>query len=82
MTLIALAYYFNYNGASVLILLSHDFSDVLVCVTKSLMDTTYMRLMLVVYCALVISWAVTRLYFLPIYIIIPAWHNDIGLAEG
>jgi hypothetical protein len=69
--LLGLAYFLNFHGGSLLVLLSHDISDIFVSGARALMDTAYSKLMFSLYLCLMATWVVMRLYVFPVLIIYP-----------
>lgn len=64
-TLLSLAYLMNYWPISLLILLTHDISDVFVCFCRVFVDTDYKKTAFALYVCLMVSWVYTRLYVFP-----------------
>lgn len=69
--LLGLAYFLNLHGGSVLVLLSHDSSDIFVSGARALMDTAYTKLMFSTYLCLMTTWMVMRLYVYPVHVVWP-----------
>ena len=67
--LISLAYLMNYVTTSLLVLFSHDLSDILVYGIRMFVDTNKTKVTFAIYILLVMSWAYTRLFIFPTEII-------------
>lgn len=70
--LIGLAYYMNYVTMSLLVLFTHDISDMFVYLTRVFVDTDFKKATLASYTLLMVSWAYTRLIVFPVELIATA----------
>ena len=74
--LVALTYLMNYVPISMLVLYSHDISDVFVSFSRALVDTNFKWATFGCYLCLISSWAYTRLFFFPYYLIGIGFYNN------
>jgi TLC domain len=63
--LISLAYYMNYLTMSILVLYTHDCSEIFGYLVRLFVDTPYTKLTLCWYLCLLVSWLYTRLLVFP-----------------
>eukprot|EP01064_Diplonema_japonicum_P028736 TRINITY_DN4488_c0_g1_i1.p1 TRINITY_DN4488_c0_g1~~TRINITY_DN4488_c0_g1_i1.p1 ORF type:complete len:335 (+),score=63.10 TRINITY_DN4488_c0_g1_i1:50-1054(+) len=70
-TLIVLSYIMGYARIGALVMVSHNMSDITVCLTKSAKLLGWKRACLFLLPLMIVTWAVTRLIFFPFYVL---WH--------
>jgi TLC domain len=79
--LLSLAYLMNYQPISLLILYSHDISDIFVCFSRVFVDTDFKPGVLFFYVSLMISWVYTRLYVFPFELIYISCYKNSMIHE-
>ena len=68
-TLIFLSYIMGYFRIGVLVMISHNISDIAVCITKSVKLLGWTRGSLFLLPFMIITWLITRLVFYPFYVL-------------
>lgn len=68
-SLITLSYLYNFQYAGILVLFLHDCSDIPIYITKSIVDSSYTKLIFSSYISMCIIWIYTRLYVFPYHMI-------------
>eukprot|EP01059_Diplonema_ambulator_P014906 TRINITY_DN25939_c0_g1_i1.p1 TRINITY_DN25939_c0_g1~~TRINITY_DN25939_c0_g1_i1.p1 ORF type:complete len:350 (+),score=76.20 TRINITY_DN25939_c0_g1_i1:64-1050(+) len=67
--LITLSYVLGYARIGVLVMVSHNISDIAVCTTKSAKLLGWKRACLFLLPVMIVTWAITRLVFFPFYVL-------------
>lgn len=76
LVLVAMAYFMNYVTVSLLVLFTHDCSDLFVDTTRVLADSKYKTLLYISASCLLVLWFYMRLYLFPVYLIYHGyWYN-------
>jgi len=72
-TLVCFSYFLNYVRLGSLVLHLHGATDVLIYLSKSVVDTPYVRLTAMSYFGLIATYAWFRIFVFPVYIMRSAW---------
>lgn len=71
--LVSFSYILNYVRVGSLVLLLHGATDVFIYLSKALVDTSFIRLTVMSYFMLIITYAWFRIYLFPVFIMRSAW---------
>jgi len=75
--LVSFSYLLNYTRIGSLVMLLHGATDIFIYLSKAVVDTTNVRLIVVSYFLLVAAYAWFRIYVFPAYIMRSAWIESI-----
>lgn len=80
-TLVTFSYFMNYVRVGSLVLLLHGATDVLIYLSKSVVDTGLIRPIAIFYFSLIAAYAWFRIYVFPMYIMRSAWVESVAASK-
>jgi len=79
-SLVSLSYALNYIRVGSLVLLLHGATDILIYLSKAIVDTPNMNFIMVTWIALVVAYGYFRIFVFPVYIMRSAWMESVAEA--
>mmetsp|Transcript_29007 Transcript_29007/g.66652 ORF Transcript_29007/g.66652 Transcript_29007/m.66652 type:complete len:324 (+) Transcript_29007:68-1039(+) len=78
--MVGFSYLLNYVRIGSLVMLLHGATDIFIYASKTFVDTSFKRLSIVSYVALVLAYAWFRIYVFPVHVMRSAWLESVAEA--